>query len=62
MNDLLLNREDGPSIIENMSIEQLTGDSPYETTHSSESDAARRRIDNNGLRSSGSDIFGFMPD
>lgn len=47
--DLLHNHPNGPQMVEEMSVQQLTDDVIYETPHSSVSDAPKTKVDANGM-------------
>ena len=47
--DLLHNHPNGPQMVEEMSVQQLTDDVIYETPHSSVSDAPKTKVDANGF-------------
>ena len=62
MNDLLRNDPDGPRIIEEIPIEELANGPIYEAPHSSESDAARTRVNAGGFFSTSMDFLNGLPD
>lgn len=62
MNDLLRNDPDGPRIIEEMPVEELANSPIYEAPHSSESDAARTRVNAGGFFSTSMDFLNGLPD
>ena len=62
MNELLRNDPNGPKQIEDMTTEELTSEPIYQTPHSAESDAARKRINLDGTISSGISFLTDLPD
>lgn len=62
MNDLLRNDPNGPKKIEDMTTDELTSEPIYQTTHSAESDAARKRINLDGTITSGIAFLNDLPD
>ncbi len=49
MNDLLRNNADGPAIVEAMNPLELLGEKIYQGTHSSQSEASKTTLNNNGI-------------
>ena len=49
MNDLLRNNANGPSIVEAMNPMELLGEQVYQGTHSSQSEASKTTLNNNGI-------------
>ncbi|MBP5190299.1 MAG: cell division protein FtsZ [Bacteroidales bacterium] len=62
MNDLLHNDPNGPKQIEDMTTSELTSEPIYQTPHSAESDAARKRINLDGSISTGISFLTDLPD
>lgn len=59
LHDLLRNKPEGPSIVENMRTEELTSDEIYRAPHSSQSEANGATIDRKGnMRSINNFLFG----
>ena len=62
LNEMLRNDPDGPRKVEEMSTEELMGKPVFFTNHSSESDAARTKIDSFGSISKGVSFLDNLPD
>jgi len=62
INELLRNDPNGPKQIEDMTTEELTSEPIYQTPHSAESDAERKRINLDGSITSGFAFLNDLPD
>ncbi|MBP5547356.1 MAG: cell division protein FtsZ [Bacteroidales bacterium] len=62
LNDMLLNDPDGPRKVEDMTTAQLTDEPIFESSHSSESDAARTQLRSDGSFGQGIRFLEDLPD